>query len=199
MDLPTATTTQLLDALGTPGNQEVWEAFDRRYRPILQAVTRRAGLTAEEAIDAAQETLLEFWRDFRGGRYERGRGRLRTWIMKIAHNRAIDAVRARRRDRVVAGDTAVEVSEQAPDLQAWDEERERAIFVEAMRILRQETFVSPANLRAFEMTAIGGMAPEAAAQETGLSIDQVYVARSRVSRRLREVVETLTRAFDEDA
>jgi hypothetical protein len=31
-----------------------------------------------------------------------------------------------------------------------------------------------------------------------MTVDQVYVAKSRVTKKLRELVETLTKAFEED-
>jgi RNA polymerase sigma-70 factor (ECF subfamily) len=43
------------------------------------------------AEDVAQEAFLSAWRS--GARYDRGRGSVRTWLLGIAHNRSIDAMR----------------------------------------------------------------------------------------------------------
>ena len=43
----------------------------------------------------------------------------------------------------------------------------------------------------------GVPAPEAASQ-CGMTVDQVYVAKSRITRRLRDLVRELTDAFEED-
>ena len=51
----TRPTTALLEALLDPADDEIWQDFDRRYRPILIAFARRLGLPDE---DAAHDTLL---------------------------------------------------------------------------------------------------------------------------------------------
>ena len=54
----TRPTTALLEALLDPADDEIWQDFDRRYRPILIAFARRLGLPDEDAADAAHDTLL---------------------------------------------------------------------------------------------------------------------------------------------
>src|SRR5690348_2881849 len=109
------TTTQLLDSLSDESNREVWAGFDTRYRPILEGVARRLGLPPEDAADVAQETLARFARDYRLGKYERGKGRLRTWILSIARARSIDLLRAKSRSNAQQGGTELseEPSEEA--------------------------------------------------------------------------------------
>jgi len=63
------------------------------YR-VAFGVLRDQGL----AEDVVQETMIKAWRSMEGFR---GDSSTRTWVLRIAHNTAVDALR-RRRERVVA-------------------------------------------------------------------------------------------------
>jgi RNA polymerase sigma-70 factor (ECF subfamily) len=47
------------------------------------------------AEDAVQEAFIGVWRQ--GGRFERGRGSARSWILTLVHRRAVDLVRRQER------------------------------------------------------------------------------------------------------
>ncbi|MGA8208882.1 MAG: ECF RNA polymerase sigma factor SigK [Nocardioidaceae bacterium] len=75
-------------ALGDSG------AFEALYDELSSAVfglARRVVRDSARAEDVAQETFLEVWRQ--AARYDRSLGRAKTWVMTIAHRRAVDAVR----------------------------------------------------------------------------------------------------------
>src|SRR5262245_17537560 len=86
-------TTTLLDGLLRGDDARLWQEFAERYRPMLLAFGRRLGLGEVDAEDAAQETLLHFIRALRAGKYDRTRGRLRSWIVGIAKYRIADLQR----------------------------------------------------------------------------------------------------------
>lgn len=193
--LGTRTTTRLLDDLRDPANAAAWEGFDARYRPILIALARKRGFAADDAAEIAQHTLAEFARAYAQGRYERGRGRLSSWLIGIAGNVARSLRRAGNRHGAHAhgdwGDDAV--------LQeAWHRERERAIIARALAIIRDEGRTRDETLRAFELFAIRGVPAAEVARQCGLSVDAVYVAKNRLTGRLRELIRELTIAYDED-
>jgi DNA-directed RNA polymerase specialized sigma24 family protein len=80
----------------------------------------------------------------------------------------------------------------------WADERDREILSRALLVLREESAMDERTLNAFELVAIRGVPPDEVAKECGMSVDQVYVARSRATKRLRRIVEDLTAAFEED-
>jgi RNA polymerase sigma-70 factor, ECF subfamily len=69
-------------------------AFERLYDEVAASVyglARRVVRDPSRAEDVTQEVFLEVWR--KASRFDRELGRARTWIMTIAHRRAVDAVR----------------------------------------------------------------------------------------------------------
>jgi RNA polymerase sigma-70 factor (ECF subfamily) len=64
--------------------------YDRHSGAAFSLVYRIVGRRAE-AEDALQEAFLAVWRA--GGRYDPARGSVRSWLLGIVHNRAIDAIR----------------------------------------------------------------------------------------------------------
>lgn len=194
----TRTTTQLLESLRDPSNHDLWQEFDDRYRPVLLAFARSLGVGEQDAADVAQVTLGQFAADYRAGRYNRERGRLSSWILGIAHHRIIDLGRARQRERLERGESAlVHLADDHSATQAWESARKRVIFDRALEKLRTETRLDERTINAFELCAIRNAPPETAAQQCGMSVAEVYVAKNRAIKKLREIVAELTREFDE--
>jgi RNA polymerase sigma-70 factor, ECF subfamily len=194
----TRTTTRLLDALKDTANEPVWMHLDARFRPVIAGLARRLGLEGGQADEVAQETLTEFVRAYRDGRYDRTKGRLSSWILGIAHHTTLRHFRADKRHASVGETALAEVADESALRSIWADERDRTILDRALGVLRDESEIDDRTLLAFELIALRGVpAPEAGLQ-AGMSVDQVYVARSRVTKRLRTLVEEMTRAFEED-
>lgn len=66
------------------------ELYDRRAR-IVYALARRVTGDAAHSEDVVQEVFLTVWRQ--AARFDSERGKPGTWLMMIAHRRAVDAVR----------------------------------------------------------------------------------------------------------
>jgi RNA polymerase sigma factor (sigma-70 family) len=210
----TRTTTRLLDALRDNANEPVWTQIDARYRPVIRGLARRIGVPEAEADDVAQQSLAEFVRCFRDGRYDRTKGRLSSWILSIAHHTSLAAIRRRRRDSgggpgaggaapVAGGAEGVDPADPASAERAlrnvWNEERDRVILHHAMATLHDEGSMDERTLLAFELSALRGVPAGEAASQCQMTVEQLYVARSRVTRRLRVMVREMTSAFEEDA
>jgi RNA polymerase sigma factor (sigma-70 family) len=193
----TATTTQLLAALHEGSNESVWLEFDRRFRPIVYGLARRLDLDEDRAADVAQQTMTEFLRDYRAGRYDRAKGRLRSWILGIARHRALDALRDRARHRGWRGESAI-AAVPGPNAveRIWDEESDRIMFQQAMQSLREATRTEPRTLHVFERVALDAVPPRVVAEEFDLAVDEVYRIKNRVTKRLRAIVAELRAAWE---
>jgi len=198
--LATRTTTKLLDALRDLSNEPAWAQIDSRYRPVIAGLARRLGLNETDAEEAAQQTLSAFVREYRAGRYDRSKGRLSSWILGIARNTALQIRRANQRPGSGGdADAIANVVDERALRSIWEDERDRSIFNRALSMLREEAAVDDRTLLAFELVALRMVPAAEAAARCDMSVDQVYVAKSRITKKLRELTKQLTTAFEEDA
>jgi RNA polymerase sigma-70 factor, ECF subfamily len=195
--LITHTTTQLLADLESAPNEDVWTAFDGRYRPVLIRFAAQLGFSAADADELAQQTLTEFCRAFRDGLYQRQRGRLRNWLIGIARNVGLGMRRRRGAVRVGGNSVLDNIADESELTRLWEEQRQQAIFDQAMVLLRESTRTDETTLRAFDLYAIRGLPVEEVAKRCDVSVDTVYVIKNRLTKRLREIVGQLTTAYDE--
>lgn len=196
MDL-TRTSTALLQGLHESGNEQVWFDFHRRYGGILVGFARRLGLSEDDAADVAQETLVRFVEEYRAGKYDRGRGKLRSWLLSIARTRVAAVYRARSvRGEQQVGTQVVDLSDEYTLTQIWQTERRQVILRQAMDELRSATKTNEKTIEAFELLVNGGCPPTMVADQLGMSVDDVYRAKSRVAQRLREIVSRLEAIYD---
>ncbi|MFL5902683.1 MAG: RNA polymerase sigma factor [Solirubrobacteraceae bacterium] len=80
-----------LMALVAKGQARAFETIYERHGGAAFSLAYRMCGSRSLAEDVAQEAFLSIWRS--GGRYDRARGSVRTWVLGIVHNRAIDALR----------------------------------------------------------------------------------------------------------
>jgi RNA polymerase sigma-70 factor (ECF subfamily) len=89
------------------GDARAFEVVYERHSPAAFSLAYRMMGTRAGAEDVTQDAFLSMWRS--GARYDRARGSVRTWVLGIVHNRAIDALRrATVHDRRRAGDEGIE-------------------------------------------------------------------------------------------
>jgi len=80
-----------LMALVHDGEARAFEVvFDRHADAAFSVAYRMCGRQSA-AEDVVQEAFLSLWRS--GARYDRSRGSVRSWVLSVVHNRAIDLFR----------------------------------------------------------------------------------------------------------
>jgi RNA polymerase sigma-70 factor (ECF subfamily) len=125
--------------------------YERHTNVAFSLAFRMCGKRAV-AEEVVQEAFLSAWRG--GTRYDRTRGSVRTWVLGIVHNRAIDALRrsmVQDRGRVVS-DEGLEERLEAPERT----EREVGRRDEAREIRAAVESLPPEQSRVVELAYYGG-------------------------------------------
>lgn len=74
------------------GDQQVLEELFRQYSGAVKSVAYRVIRDETLAEDVVQDTFIGFWKS--PERYDPARGSLRTFLLTIAHRRAVDIIRS---------------------------------------------------------------------------------------------------------
>jgi RNA polymerase sigma-70 factor (ECF subfamily) len=74
------------------GDHDAFEALYQEIAAPIYGLVRRVLRDPAQAEEVAQEVLVEVWRT--ATRFDSERGSVRTWVMMLAHRRAVDRVRS---------------------------------------------------------------------------------------------------------
>jgi RNA polymerase sigma-70 factor (ECF subfamily) len=72
---------------------EAFEVFYDRHGGVAYSLAYRIVGEKAAAEDVTQEAFISIWKS--GARFDRARGSVRSWMLSIVRNRAIDALRSR--------------------------------------------------------------------------------------------------------
>jgi RNA polymerase sigma-70 factor (ECF subfamily) len=183
-------TRQSLLLRAQTGEEDAWKVLLDLYRPLILGWLNRQGVPAGDQADLSQEVLLSMVKFLPGFQHSGQRGAFRSWLRTIVSRRTADywrAIDAETQAQGGSGATAALQQLTDPDSELnrqWDEEHDR--FVVHCLLDRVEEEFEPITLQAFRRLALDGVSGEVAAQELGLSVAAVYVAKSRVLARMRQ-------------
>ncbi len=102
---------------------EAFEVFYDRHGGAAYSLAYRMVGERAAAEDIAQEAFISIWRS--GARFDRTRGSVRSWMLSIVRNRAIDALRSRAGKAPKLGFDDDAILEQRPAAERTEEEAMR--------------------------------------------------------------------------
>lgn len=183
------TRVSLLERVRDPGQRDAWTRFVDLYTPLLLHWAHCSGLQEADAADLVQEVLTLLLQKLPTFHYQPG-GSFRSWLKALTLNKWRDGCRRRAVRPVevsLAGQAEPPASDPAALFEA--EEYQQRLVARALQVMQTE-FHATTWQACWEHVVSGRSAAEVAA-ELGLSEGAVYVAKSRVLRRLREELRGL--------
>lgn len=182
------TSVSLLERLRQPAPAEAWGRFVDLYTPLLYYWARRLGLQETDAADLVQDVLAVLLQELPEFRYDPTKS-FRSWLRTVTLNKWREGQR-RRSPALLAADHPVLAELASPDDEdCWEVEYRQQLVGRALELIRSE--FQPDTLQVFWETTIAGRLAAEVAAERGISINAVYLARSRVIRRLRRELDGL--------
>jgi RNA polymerase sigma-70 factor (ECF subfamily) len=177
-------------------DREAWERLVGLYGPLVFRWCRQAGVSAADAPDVGQEVFKAVARKVNDFRRERAGDSFRGWIRTITRHKVIDHLRARQAEVPAAGGSeALTRLQQVPSLEAdesgsvSDAEEKKLLYRKAVELIRKE--FEERTWQAFLRVVVEEQRPADVAAGLGMTVNAVYLARSRVLRRLRQEFEEL--------
>jgi RNA polymerase sigma-70 factor (ECF subfamily) len=173
-----------LVARARTGDRDAFAELVRRYQRLVFAVSYRLLGDPDLAEDVAQETFI---RAFLSLEHFRGTT-MRAWLLRIAHNAALDQLRASARRRTVPLEHASEHASVDVPEPGIEQAGLRAALEAALAAL-------PVEQRAVVVLAdVEGLPYEEIAQTLGLPLGTVKSRLARARMRLRTLLESDPRA-----
>lgn len=188
------TSVSLLDRLRTRADEEAWRRLDGIYRPLIRRWLLRDPKLGTDAEDIVQEVMEVLIRELPGFQRQRN-GSFRRWLRTITAHRVLAYHRGRQRRPVALAAPPEEcplgqLSDPNSELSIlWDQEHDRYVLRRLLDLI--EPMFELNTLAAFRRVVFDEMAPAQVANELGLSVNAILLAKSRVLSRLRQEAEGL--------
>lgn len=181
------TPVSLLMRVQREGRAEDWARLVNLLSPLLYDWSRRMGLSENDAADLVQEVFAVLVTKLPEFQYDPQKT-FRGWLRTVGRNKWREM--RRRRSETPTGTEELNALAAADDPDPyWDVEFREHLAARALEIMRSQ--FQPTTWRACWEHVVSGRTAAEVARELGISEGAVYVAKSRVLRRLRRELQGL--------
>lgn len=183
------TSLSLLEKLRQPDDQAAWDRLVGLYAPLLKLWLRSFEVQEADADDLVQDVLGVVVRELPEFRHEGQAGAFRAWLRQVLVNRLRNFWRGRQHRPIATGTSSIEerlkeLADNASQLsRVWDEQHDLQVLTRLIELIRPSFL--PKTWEAFHRQMFGGQPADQVAEELGMPLSSVYVARSRVLAALR--------------
>lgn len=197
-----ATRRTLLNRLKDLNDQTSWRDFFNTYWKLIYNTCIKAGLTHPEAEDAVQETILTVSRKIKDLKYDPALGTFKGWLLNTTRWRIQDQLRKRspsnmRQAGLHDSDTCTYRLEQIPDAFNWDEywdaEWQKNLIDAAIERVKLQA--NPKQFQIFDLYVLREWPASRVAVSLRVSTGQVYLAKHRISEKVKKEFGKLKRSL----
>lgn len=185
-----STQPALLIRLGDRDDRVAWHEFCHRYGELIRSFARHANLQPADCDDVLQDVLMGLTKSMPGFRYDKSKGKFRSYLKTIALHAIFARARNRKRevdiDEIKSSSQGLTLSNEAVE-RLWDLQWRQYHLRQAMRQIEAE--FNEADRAAFNQYGINGLGAAETAESLGMTLEQVYQAKSRILRRLGHLIE----------
>jgi len=183
------TPLSLLQRLRLPDQAAAWGRFVELYTPVLFAWARRLGLQSPDAADLVQEVFTVLVDKLPEFQYDRDKS-FRKWLHTVTLNKWRDVCRRRAVLPEHQDDDALDsLADPGPAEDVADREYRQHLVSRALALMQAD--FRPETWKACWESVVNGRPAAEIAVELGITVNAVYLAKSRVLRRLRGELEAL--------
>ena len=180
----------MLKAVADTENEVAWARFFDLYAGFVFSIARSKGLKDEEADDIVQIVFADLARMMPTFKYDRAKGKFRSYLIGLVHWRVKDKLRIALRDKEFMADYIEEAANMPPaDRDFAEREWQAAALEEALRRIKSE--VRPEHYAAFVASAVEGQDTETVLRLYNFSRDNLYQIRKRLTAKLQETVSAV--------
>jgi RNA polymerase sigma-70 factor (ECF subfamily) len=189
------TSLSLLARVRQSADSESWNRLVELYAPLIRGWLRSYGVGGADADDLVQEVLTAVSQELPKFVHSERTGAFRSWLRKILVHRLQNYWRGRKRQLPAKGGSSLQ--EQLHQLEddnsglsrIWNEQHDREVIARLVELVRPR--FQPKTWEAFRRQMFDGQKPAQVAEELGMVVGSVYVARNRVLTALRREAEGL--------
>ena len=198
---PSDTRASLIVRLRDQEDRDAWDEVLAIYGPLVFRMALRQGLQRADAEDVVQQVFTAIFQSVEKWLEQSERGRFRSWLIGIGRNTALNMLNRKPMGGIGVGGT--EGLDKVGRLKAAEDELASEFDIEYQREVyrwaaqRVEADVDPNTWEAFRITHVDGVSISEAAKQLGVSVGQVYVARSRIMKRLQNLVSQYSGVTDD--
>ncbi len=184
------TNPSLLLRLRDVRDRQAWSLFVEVYGPLIISYCQRRNLQDSDAADVSQEVLKTLCKALRGFDYQPERGRFRDWLGKVTHREILHFWKRQQRDATLGSLMEQDLDFSQEESRSWDHHFHSELLETAMHRIRHE--FEEETWQIFVQLWLEDRVPSEVAKKFGTSVGSAYVAKSRVLKRLRSEVLTLS-------